>query len=196
MPLDSIAGLLIQYKYIILPPLSLLGQPLVGMTSGVLVRLGYLDPFIIYVLLVATAVAGDIVLYFIGYHYGERFINRFGKYFSITPTHVEKSKMFFQKYHSSILLISKITNGMGLAMVILFTAGFTRVPFSRFVVFNLIGEGIWSAMIIAIGYYLGNAYLQANSVLEHITLLSFFVLILMALFGFSRYMRNRILSGS
>jgi membrane protein DedA with SNARE-associated domain len=86
MPLDSIAALLIQYKYIILPPLSLLGQPLVGMVSGVLVRLGYLDPFIIYIVLVATAVAGDIVLYFIGYHYGERFINRFGKYFSITPS--------------------------------------------------------------------------------------------------------------
>ncbi|HWB33962.1 MAG TPA: hypothetical protein VG753_01405, partial [Candidatus Paceibacterota bacterium] len=117
----TITGLLLAYRYLIIVPLALVWQPLVGMLCGVLARLGYFDPFIVYGVLVGTAVVGDMFWYWVGYRWGVPFMNRFGRFFSITPAHVTGVRRVFNRYHTSILLISKLTNGMGFALVTLFT---------------------------------------------------------------------------
>ena len=189
-----VTGLLLAYRYLIIVPLSLVAQPLVGMLSGVLARLGYFDPFVVYGVLVTTAVCGDMFWYWIGYRWGMPFMTRFGRFVSITPKHVEGVKKIFNKYHASILLISKLTNGVGFALVTLFTAGLTRVPFGRFVMFNIIGESVWSAMIISIGYFLGDIYLNVNNALGKAFITVFVVALIAGIFGVANYMRKWVFS--
>jgi membrane protein DedA with SNARE-associated domain len=86
----------------------------------------------LYVVLLVTALAGDVAWYFVGAHYGERFVGRLGPYVSVTPAHVERVKTLFHRYHTQVLLLSKITNAFGFAIVILFTAGLTKIPFGRY----------------------------------------------------------------
>lgn len=191
--IETITALLLAYRYIIIVPLSLVAQPLVGMLSGVLARLGFFDVLILYGVLVTTAMLGDIVWYWIGYRWGMPFMARFGKYVSITPAHVEGVKKVFNRYHASILLFSKITNGMGFALVTLFTAGLTHVPFWRFVGLNIIGESLWSAMIISVGYYLGTAYITVDNVLGRAFITILVVALLVGAFGFANYLRKRII---
>ena len=164
------------------------------MLSGVLARLGYFDPFVVYTVLVATAVCGDMFWYWVGYRWGMPFMARFGRFVSITPKHVEGVKKIFNKYHASILLISKLTNGVGFALVTLFTAGLTRVPFGRFVLFNIIGESIWSAMIISIGYFLGDIYITVNNALGKAFITVAIIGLLVLIFGIANYMRRWVFS--
>lgn len=191
--IETVTALLLAYRYLIIVPLSLFAQPLVGMLSGVLSRLGYFDPFAVYGVLVVTAVLGDMFWYWVGYQWGMPFMNRFGKFVSITPKHVAGVTKIFNKYHASILLISKLTNGVGFALVTLFTAGLTRVPFGRFVLFNIIGESVWSAMIISIGYFLGNIYITVNNALGKAFITIFVVILLAVIFGVANYMRTWVL---
>ncbi|HVV39104.1 MAG TPA: DedA family protein [Candidatus Paceibacterota bacterium] len=192
--IETVTALLLAYRYLVIVPLSLVAQPLVGMLSGVLARLGYFDILIVYAVLVVTAVLGDIFWYWIGYRWGMQFMTRFGRFVSITPKHVEGVKKIFNRYHASILLISKITNGVGFALVTLFTAGLTRVPFGRFVVFNVIGESIWSAMILSIGYFLGNAYITVNNGLGKAFITALVILLIAVIFGVAKYMHSWVVS--
>ena len=192
--IETVTGLLLAYRYLIIVPLSLVAQPLVGMLSGVLARLGYFDVFAIYGVLVVTAVCGDMFWYWMGYRWGMPFMTRFGRFVSITPRHVEGVKKVFSKYHASILLISKLTNGVGFALVTLFTAGLTRVPFWRFVGLNLIGESIWSAMIISIVYFLGDAYISVNNGLGKAFITVAILVLIGIIFGVANYMRQWVFS--
>lgn len=191
--IEVITSLLLAYRYLVIVPLSLVAQPLVGMLSGVLARLGYFDPFVVYGVLVVTAVSGDIFWYWIGYRWGMPFMTRFGRFVSITPRHVAGVKNIFAKYHASILLISKLTNGVGFALVTLFTAGLTRVPLGRFILFNIIGESIWSAMIIAIGYFLGNIYITVNNALGKAFIVVAVIMLAALIFGVANYMHKWVL---
>lgn len=193
LPVGTIASLLLTYRYLVIVPLSLVAQPLVGMLGGVLARLGYFDPFILYGVLVGTAVCGDIVWYWVGSSFGEGLTSRFGKYVNIRKRHVEQVKKAFNRYHTSILFFSKLTNGVGFANVVLFTAGLTRVPFWRFVGVNIIGEGLWSAGIVSIGYFFGHIYVTVDNILGRAAIImGGFILVALA-FGFAHYLRRRIM---
>lgn len=190
--IETVTALLLAYRYLIIIPLSLVAQPTVGMLTGALARLGYFDVVALYTVLLVTAVLGDVAWYWIGAWWGEGFVKRFGRFVSITPSHVKKVKEIFNRYHPSILLVSKITNGFGLALVTLFTAGLTRVPFWRFVGFNIIGEAMWSAMILAVGYFFSDAYIRVNNVMGRAFLVVLLAGLILALFGFVHYMRKRL----
>jgi membrane protein DedA with SNARE-associated domain len=190
--IETITALLLAYRYLIIVPLSLVAQPLVSMVSGGLARLGYFDVFLLYGIIVTTALLGDLLWYWIGYHWGERFVKRFGRYFSITPKHVRGVKKIFSRYHTSILLVSKITNGVGLAWVTLFTAGMTRIPLWRYIVLNLAGEAVWSFMTLSIGFYFSHLYLTVHDVMGKAFLIAATALCIALFIGFWIYLRRRI----
>lgn len=190
------ATLLAHYEYAAIVPLSLIAQPFVAMAGGLLARLGVLDVWALYLCLVVTAVSGDVGWYWVGRKFGAGFARRFGRYFDITDENVERVKQIFNKYDAPILLVSKVTNGLGFANVVLFTAGLSRVPFGRYVAFNIVGESVWSAMMVAVGYYFGELYLRVNDTLGRITLVTLCVLLVAAavalLRRFYRSLANRI----
>lgn len=190
--IETITALLLAYRYIVIIPLSLVAQPLVGMISGVLARLGYFDIFALYGVLLATAVAGDAAWYWIGRRWGEGFVARFGRYVSVTPAHIRTVKRIFNRYHTSILLFSKVTNGMGMAWVTLFTAGMTRIPFGRYLLLNTVGEGVWSAMILAVGYFFSHLYLTVHDAMGKLSLVAATIVFAALLIGFWIYVRRRI----
>jgi membrane protein DedA with SNARE-associated domain len=192
MPLGTIGALILQYKYLVMVPLIPFAQPLVGMVAGLLARLGLMELWVVYVVLVTVALAGDIMWYWVGYHWGERFVGRFGRFFAVTPGHVESVKHIFNRYHAPILLVSKVTNGFGLAIVTLFTAGLTRIPFGRYMLLNTVGELVWAAMIVAIGYFFGEAYVRVHDLFGRATLTALFILFILALIGVGVYTRRRI----
>lgn len=192
MPLGTLGALILQYKYLVMVPLIPVAQPFVGMVGGLLSRLGLMELWVVYTVLVGVALVGDIAWYWIGYRWGERFVARFGRFVSVTPAHVKSAKHIFNRYHAPILLVSKVTNGFGLAIVTLFTAGLTKVPFGRYMVFNILGEAVWAAMIVSVGYFFGEAYLRVHDWMGRATLTAFFLLFIFVVMGFGIYWRRRL----
>lgn len=162
--------------------------------SGFLLRLGELHFWPIYLTLMAADLTGDTIWYVVGYHYGHRFAGKYGRYFGITPALVQKSETIFKHHHNKILLLSKITMGMGLALVILVTAGMMRVPFKKYIVLNAIGQLIWTGVLLALGYFFGNLYLVINKGLRDVALLGLGLILLTIIIAIGRYFRQRYLS--
>lgn len=191
MPLNSPLVLwLLTYRYVIAYPLAIVEGPIVMTVSGFLVRLGFFDFWPIYLIMVAGDLTGDVIWYFVGRHGGRPLIEKYGKYVSVTPENVERAEKFFNKHQGKILFISKLTTGFGFAIATLVAAGAARVSFKKYFVINFFGEFIWAGFLFAIGYFLGHIYTLVNKGLHWMFLVAAVVAILVALYGFTRFVRK------
>ena len=190
---NQLIGLLLQYKYALIVPVAIVGGPPFSILLGFVVRFSALTFVPTYICLMLGELVGDVGWYWIGYKYGERFIKRFGKYVSITDKHVEVVKKMFEKHHMKILTISKLTTGLGFAPIVLFTAGMSRVSFRKYIEVNVLWQFIWSILLLGIGYYFGNIYIQVGNGFGQAELVVAFVILFLCAAGFAKYVRDRIM---
>jgi membrane-associated protein len=145
-------------KYILLFLGAAVEGPVVMMTGGFLYKIGQFSFLPMYLALVFGDFAADIVWYCIGRFATRHTIFKYGKIVNLTPETLEKIEDRFRKYHQNILIISKLTMGLGFATVVLTVAGIFKVPFKRYAVINLVGGVVWVAFLVTVGYFFGNIY--------------------------------------
>jgi len=146
-------------KYVLIFMGTIIEGPVVMMASGFLYKLGQFNFFPMYLALVFGDFIADIGWYCLG-RYGTRStILKYGHYMGLTPETLTKIENRFIKYHQKILIISKLTMGLGFAFIVLIVAGIFKVPFKNYVILNLVGGFIWTAFLITIGYFVGNLFL-------------------------------------
>ncbi|MBI2610591.1 DedA family protein [Candidatus Kaiserbacteria bacterium] len=185
-------GLIVDYTYLIIAPAAMIIGPPVSLVAGVLLRLDVISIIPTALALAAGELGADILWYWIGRRYGEQFVERYGRYFGITESSIAYAKDLYSRHHDIIIFTSKLTAGFGFAMVILFTAGLSRVPFRRYMMLNIAGQFLWTAGLLSIGYFLGHIYLKVENTFEKMALFALVALVLASLFGFSRYLRSGI----
>src|SRR3989344_4209620 len=166
--------------------------PVLSVVLGALLRLGYFSLWPVYLALMVGDLLGDVLWYGVGRYFGTPFVKRFGRYFSLNESIIERVKIIFHRYQDSILFISKLTTGLGLAIGILITAGIVRIPFDRYFLINTIGQFIWTGMVVGIGYYFSHWYLQVDALLGRVSVVALFVVLVMAFIGFKKYLRARL----
>lgn len=192
MDLAFVTQLLLEYKYLLMLPAAIIEGPILTMVCGLLVKLGRLSLVPTFLVLAVGDLLGDALWYWLGNTYGYGFVRRFGKFVSITEERVEIVKKIFHKYHIQILLVSKVTMGLGFPGATLFTAGLSKIPFWSFIGWNALGQIIWTGMLLGIGYYLGEYYVQVDDILGRISIIAIILIVFAALLGFSRYVRNQL----
>jgi membrane protein DedA with SNARE-associated domain len=165
--------------------------PVLSMIGGVLIKLGYFSFIPLYAALMIGDLIGDAIWYYIGRYFGHRFIKRFGKYFDITEESVAKVTTIFHKYKHHILLISKVTNGFGFALVTLMTAGMVKIPFWRYLAINLIGQFVWTGLLLGIGYFFSNLYLTVDSIIGKMGVVAAFVVVFIGFLQYKKYLSKR-----
>lgn len=160
--------------------------PVVMMTGGFLFKLGQVNFLLMYLALVLGDFVADICWYCVGRFGTRSTILKFGRIISLTPEKLAKIENRFHKYHQKILIISKMTMGLGFSTIVLVVAGITKVPFKKYAVINLLGGFIWTAFMITIGYFFGNIY---NLVPESAKVIFIGVVLIVIVLGL-RYANN------
>lgn len=188
-----LTNLLLTYRYVIVVPVAIFEGPLLMMISGLLVRTGFFYFTPLYLCLMLGDVFGDVLWYWIGRTLGHRFVRKYGKYVSITEENIARVEKIFHTYPNSILVISKLTMGFGFALVTLFTAGLVKIPFKKYLALNLVGQFAWTAILMGIGYFLGNFYVALNNKLGAISTAAGILIVFGLLWGGGRYVRQRII---
>lgn len=173
-------------KYFLLFIGTIIEGPVVMMASGFLYKLGQFNFLPMYLLLVFGDFTADILWYCLG-RFGTRSIFfKYGHFLGITPIILEKVEKLFRKYHKKILIISKLTMGLGFSTVILMVAGISKVPFKNYVILNLIGGFIWTAFLLTVGYFLGNVYNMVPDSMK----IGFIVIVLTLFIVIIKYINN------
>lgn len=128
----------------------------VMMATGLLWRTGTVEFWPAYGMLMAGDFLSDVMWYFIGFFAARPFFAHYGHLIGATPQVIEKVERRFHRYHTKILIISKLTMGLGFAAVILTVAGMLHIPFIRYVTINILGGIVWVLFLMGIGYYFGD----------------------------------------
>jgi len=184
------------YEYLVYVVIAFVGiaeGPILSVLMGILLRLGYFSILPVYIALMAGDLIGDTILYMLGYRYGHNLVKKFKKWFKITDEGLSKVEDLYHKHKHKILIISKVTNGLGLGMVVLATAGIVRIPYKHFIFINFIGQLFWSALLISSGYFFGHVYSQISSVLGKVFLVGILFVFLFLLYRYSKKLRKNFI---
>jgi membrane protein DedA with SNARE-associated domain len=119
--------------------------------GGVFAGQGNLDLAVLLVLVWAACVAGDSVSYWLGRKLGRGFLIRHGPKVKITEERLHTVERFFDRRGGVTILIGRF---IGIVRALApFVAGASKMPFGRFLPYDVIGSGLWAATFVLLGYF-------------------------------------------
>lgn len=150
--------------------------PIVTVIAGYLAYLGYVNPVLIYLVVVAGDITGDFAWYAAGRWSRRGIGGGWAARFGVTPQRLSRVERHFEKHSGKTLLVGKLTQGIG--VLVLAGAGAARMRPGRFVAINLAATLPKSLGLLLFGYYFGRLLTQANSVLDYVAVASVGVVVL------------------
>ncbi len=141
--LFSETGLLVGFS---LPGDSLLFS--VGVASGA----ARVNLWLLAVLLMCAAIAGDNFGYFLGRQAGPRIFTRPESRF-FHPDHLLRTQLFYEKYGARAIVYARFVPIIRTCTP--FISGVAEMPYTRFLIFSFFGGVFWIAFMLAIGFELG-----------------------------------------
>ena len=121
-------------------------------TIGLLSQEESLNIWIVIPMLMFAAVLGDNVNYYVGKRFGDYIMNSDKDRF-IKKSHIEKAKDFFDKNGKNSIIIARFVPVV--RTIVPFLCGSTKVKYSTFLTFSIIGAFLWVGVIGLLGYNLG-----------------------------------------
>ncbi|OJI08560.1 MAG: hypothetical protein COX02_01625 [Candidatus Vogelbacteria bacterium CG22_combo_CG10-13_8_21_14_all_37_9] len=192
-----IITLLLHYRYWILFPLATLEGPLVALVIGFLIHQGIFAFWPVYLLLLSGDLIPDSIYFFLGrwgnqkqllqkYFNPDRFVV---KNFSI----IEK---MWQKHPFKTMFFSKLAYGLSIPFLI--SAGLVKMTYLHFIIYALPITLFQYALLLFIGYYLGQSYTIVTPYIQNTGLvITGFLLIFFGLYLlFTRYAKKQIIKES
>ncbi|GLI05561.1 alkaline phosphatase [Paenibacillus tyrfis] len=170
--LQVVQQLFEQYGYFVLLiglPLDFIALPIPPGNStlaytGYLSFKGVLSWLPAFAAALTGAFIGVTVTYWIGHKVGMPLIERYGKWLSLKPSHVEKTRRYYDKYGDRLLLIAFFVPGV--RQFIGYFIGIIRVPYRKVVIYAYAGTTLWVASFFAVGYVFGEQWEQMFMLIE------------------------------
>jgi membrane-associated protein len=153
-------------------------------TAGVFAAAGHLNIWTLNILLVAAAIIGDTVGYWIGRQAGPALFKRPKSRF-FHPEHLRRAHNFYEKHGGKTIILARFMPIVRTFAPVV--AGMGRMEYRRFVSFNVFGGLLWVLSMTLIGYYLG----QFAWVRRNIEIVILIVIFLSILPGIIAYVRER-----
>ncbi len=194
MSVDFITQVILQYRYWILIPLSLIEGPVVAFVAGTLAALGYFNMYFLAALFFVRDVGLDGVYYAIG-HFGAKtaFVKRMLVKIGITPDHLEQVRILWEKRPGWTMFIGKLSYGIASAFIVV--AGTVRMPLSKFFKYGAIVAVLQYGTLLLAGYYLGASVGgSVVHIIENVQyVIAFAAIVITGYYLFTWYMRRKFL---
>ncbi len=121
--------------------------------AGVLAAGGLLSVWVLIPLVFIAAILGDQIGYWTGSSLGRRLFKRTDS-FLFKKEYVERSEQFFAKHGHKTIVLARFVPIVRTFTPIL--AGVSRMKYTTFVSYNIVGAVLWGIGITLAGYALGN----------------------------------------
>jgi membrane protein DedA with SNARE-associated domain len=134
------------------------GLPLPGETVLIICSLfailGKLNLIYVGILGFLGAVSGDNAGFLIGHFGGRKLVLKWGKYVFLTEKRLNRFESFFTRHGGIIVTVARFIQGLRQFNGII--AGISKMKWKKFILFNLIGAGLWVGLWVGAAYFLNN----------------------------------------
>lgn len=145
--------------------------------AGALVASGKLSLSLVLLSSIIGSLIGAFVNYFLALHLGRRIVDKlvlkYGKFILLSYDKLERSEKYFAKHGHITTLIGRLIPVI--RQLISIPAGFSRMNVAEFAIFTALGAGIWSIILIMVGYILGDNWSLISPHLHNINLLTILI---------------------
>lgn len=159
-------GLLIFLENVVPPVPSEVILPLAGFRSST----GALNVVLTWVAATAGSVLGALALYGLGAWLGyDRLRALAGRpwFFLTSQKDLDRGQRIFGRHGGKVVLLGRCVPVV--RSVVSIPAGICGMPLLRFVLLTAIGSGVWNALFIGLGWYLGDRWDQVQGWLGPVT---------------------------
>jgi membrane protein DedA with SNARE-associated domain len=147
------------------------------------------EPFpVVLLVLLVSAIVGNIVGYEIGRWAGPPLLEREGRSF-LSRENVERTRDFFDRYGAPAIVLARFVPIV--RTVITVTAGAALMDRRRYLVYTALGGVLWVCGITSLGYSLGNVPFVQDHVQPHLDLILLGVVLLSVLPAVFHVLRER-----
>jgi membrane-associated protein len=144
------------------------------------IRLSVLIP-----LAVVSAVIGDNVGYWIGLRGGRPLLERYQRFFRISHETLTKGERSFERFGPATVFIARFV--FGLRVIAGPLAGVLRMPWRRFVLYNVLGATVWVGAMVTIGSLFGRHWNRVVEVLGEVNGAIVVVVVIAGWFAWRHY---------
>ncbi|MBA2545774.1 MAG: bifunctional DedA family/phosphatase PAP2 family protein [Solirubrobacterales bacterium] len=137
-----------------------------------------------------AAFLGDTVSFMLGAKLGRDFLVKHGEKVRISGDRLKQVEDYFAKHGGKTIIIGRF---IGLVRALApFIAGTSKMPYSNFAPYSIIGTGLWATTFILIGYFASQSLDKvANIVGKGLIYFGFFVGFVVAIVLAVRYLREQ-----
>jgi membrane protein DedA with SNARE-associated domain len=170
--------------------------------AGLMAAQGKFVVWLVWLSAVAGAVAGSLVLYAVGAWMDEPVVRgllrRWGRYLTISERELDRVLALFNRYGAPAVFIGRSIPVM--RSVVSLTAGMSRMPLGKFVVFTSLSSGLVTGFWTMVGYVLGENWTLLLALIEEfepllIALLVVGALAVVGIFAWRLAQGRRLVSG-
>jgi len=148
--------------------------------TGAVAAAGGMDIVLVMATLVAAALCGDNVNYWIGRTLGLKVFSRF-----INPAHLKRTHEFYERHGGKTIILARFVPIV--RTYVPFVAGLGTMPYLRYLAFCVAGALLWVVSLCLAGYWFGNL----PKVKENLTVVILAIVAISVLPGVIAWLRSR-----
>jgi membrane-associated protein len=127
---------------------------------GSLAAIGALDPAIAVALLIAAAIIGDTVNYWIGKYVGPKVFHEEKSRF-LNKEYLLRTHRFYEKHGGKTIILARFLPIIRTFAP--FVAGIGSMTYRRFIAFNVVGGALWVLLFVTAGFFFGSVPVVKNN---------------------------------
>ena len=143
--------------------------PIIAVIAGFLCTTQFLNPLIVFPVIVTGDIIGDSLSYMLGRFGVPEFLKKIAKRFGFKAENINRVRSYFDANPIRTISLSKITLGIGFAGIYL--AGNAKIPYRKFILICLLTSALQYIVYLSIGLLFGSAYKQISHYLDFATAL-------------------------
>ena len=156
--------------------------------AGYLVSKAEMHLGIVMLMAVLGSLAGALVNYYLALWLGLPLLRRFGRYVFISEPTLEKLERFFEAHGHVSTFSGRLVPGI--RQLISIPAGLARMKIAPFLAYTALGAGLWSLILVLLGYFIGRNEAILHQYLSEITLAVIALVMLLLVTYFYRFRKK------
>lgn len=120
--------------------------------AGTFAALGALDLWLVILLLIIAAIAGDTLNYWVGSYVGPRAFR--GDIRFLRKEYLDRTHAFYEKHGGKTIILARFVPIIRTFAP--FVAGVGAMSYPKFLVYNVVGAVLWVGLFVLGGFFFGN----------------------------------------